>query len=138
NLYPDARRCLAALREQGLLVGLAGNQTSRAEGILRSLDLPVDLIGTSDSWGVEKPSAAFFERLIQEAGCPAEQVVYVGDRLDNDIGPAQQQGIETAFVRRGPWGYILQDDEVLGRCLFRLDSLAELPALLAKHNADNG
>jgi hypothetical protein len=33
NLYPDARQCLAALREQGLLVGLAGNQTSRAEGI---------------------------------------------------------------------------------------------------------
>jgi len=29
NLYPDARPCLAALRVQGLLVGLAGNQTAR-------------------------------------------------------------------------------------------------------------
>src|SRR5436305_9305051 len=61
NLYPDARPCLAALREQGLLVGLAGNQTSRAEGILRSRDLPVDLIGTSDGWRAEKPGAAFFQ-----------------------------------------------------------------------------
>ncbi len=36
NLYEDARPCLAALREQGLLVGLAGNQTARAEKILRA------------------------------------------------------------------------------------------------------
>src|SRR5437762_12005075 len=56
NLYPDARPCLAALRAQGLRVGLAGNQTARAEQILRALDLPVDVIGTSDTWGVEKPS----------------------------------------------------------------------------------
>jgi HAD superfamily hydrolase (TIGR01662 family) len=138
NVYPDARPCLAALREQGLLVGLAGNQTSRAEGILRSLDLPVDVIGTSDGWRVEKPSVAFFRRLIQEAGCPAAQILYVGDRLDNDVKPAQQQGIATGFLRRGPWGYILQNQEVLDRCLFRLNSLAELPDLVAKHNADSG
>lgn len=38
NLYPDARPCLTALREQGLRVGLAGNQTARAETILRVLN----------------------------------------------------------------------------------------------------
>jgi FMN phosphatase YigB (HAD superfamily) len=134
NLYADARPCLAALREQGLLVGLAGNQTARAEKILRALDLPVDLIGTSDSWGVEKPSAAFFDRVVAEAGCPAGAVLYVGDRLDNDIKPAQAAGIPTALIRRGPWGYILQDQEAVDRCLFQIDSLAELPELVRKHN----
>lgn len=134
NLYADARPCLAALREQGLLVGLAGNQTARAEKILRALDLPVDLIGTSDSWGVEKPSAAFFDRVVAEAGCPAGAVLYVGDRLDNDIKPAQAAGIPTALIRRGPWGYILQDQEAADRCLFQIDSLAELPELVRKHN----
>lgn len=73
NLYPDARPCLAALRSQGVLVGLAGNQAARAEEILRTLSLPVDVIGTSDGWGAEKPGAAFFERLITEAGCPAQR-----------------------------------------------------------------
>ncbi|MGL5864310.1 MAG: HAD family hydrolase [Dermatophilaceae bacterium] len=135
DLYTDARPCLAALRECGLLVGLAGNQTSRAEGILRSMDLPVDVIGTSDGWGAEKPGAAFFERLIVEANCPAEAILYVGDRLDNDVRPAQALGIPTAVLRRGPWGYILDDQDVLDRCLFQLDSLAELPDLVAKHNA---
>ncbi|XNL28383.1 HAD family hydrolase [Longispora sp. K20-0274] len=135
DLYPDSRPCLSALREQGLLVGLAGNQTARAETILRSLDLPVDLIGTSDGWGVEKPSGAFFDRIVTEAGCPAEEILYVGDRLDNDIKPAQPTGMQTALLRRGPWGYILDDPTVSDRCLFKIDSLAELPELVAKYNA---
>ncbi|MEU8193821.1 HAD family hydrolase [Microbispora amethystogenes] len=136
NLYPDARPCLAELREMGLRVGLAGNQTSRAESILRTLGLPVDVIGTSDGWGVEKPAPAFFERVVAEAGCPAESVLYVGDRLDNDIRPAQRAGLRTALVRRGPWGHLLRDEAVTRSCLFHVDSLDELPALVRKHNGD--
>ncbi|MEW9532119.1 HAD family hydrolase [Microbispora sp. NPDC049125] len=135
NLYPDARACLAEFRAMGLRVGLAGNQTARAELILRSLGLPVDVVGTSDGWGVEKPGHAFFERVVAEAGCPPEAVLYVGDRLDNDIRPAQEAGLRTALVRRGPWGHILHDPAVTQRCLFRVDSLDELPALVRKHNA---
>jgi HAD superfamily hydrolase (TIGR01549 family) len=134
DLYPDARPCLAALRDMGLRVGLAGNQTARAETILRALDLSVEVIGTSDGWGVEKPSVAFFDRVVTEAGCRADQVLYVGDRLDNDIRPAQEAGISTALVRRGPWGYILDDRAVSERCLFQIDSLAELPELVRKYN----
>lgn len=134
DLYADSRPCLEALQAQGLRVGLAGNQTARAEGILRDLHLPVDVIGTSDGWGVEKPALAFFERVVAEAGYPASQVLYVGDRLDNDIRPAQAAGLATAWIRRGPWGHILDDPETAGRCLFRLDSLAELPTLVATQN----
>ncbi len=135
NLYPDARPWLAALQEQGLRVGLAGNQTMRAEEVLKTLDLPVDVVGTSGGWGVEKPSPAFFARLIEEAGCSADSLLYVGDRLDNDVKPAQQAGITTALIRRGPWAYILDDEPVSSRCLFRLRGLAELPGLLGEHNA---
>lgn len=143
NLYPDVRSCLSALREQGLTVGVAGNQTARAEAILRELDLPIDVLGTSDNWDAEKPSRAFFERLIAEAGTPPKRILYVGDRLDNDIRPAIELGIKTAVVRRGPWGHILRGDtasQILGtdveqRCLFRLDDLSELPTLVMRHNA---
>jgi HAD superfamily hydrolase (TIGR01662 family) len=134
NLYADARPCLAELRRMGLRVGLAGNQTARAEQILKALDLPVDVIGTSDGWEAEKPSAAFFTRVIEEAGCSKGSVLYVGDRLDNDIQPAQQAGISTAVVRRGPWGFILADESVSNRCVFRLDGLAELPELVRAYN----
>ena len=138
DLYPDARACLSALRDQGLRVGLAGNQTARAEVILDALDLPVDVVGTSDGWGVEKPSPDFFARTVVEAGCPAAEVLYVGDRLDNDIRPAQAAGLATALLRRGPWGYILADPAVAGRCLFHLDSLRPLPDLLRRHNHESG
>jgi HAD superfamily hydrolase (TIGR01662 family) len=135
NLYPDARPCLGELQQRGLRVGLAGNQTARAERILKALDLPVDVIGTSDGWGVEKPSPAFFARVIEEAGCAAGSVLYIGDRLDNDIRPAQHAGISTALIRRGPWGFIVNDETVSSRCLFRLSGLAQLPGLIREHNA---
>jgi len=135
NLYADARQCLADLQKAGLMVALAGNQTARAESILRSLNLPVDLIGTSDSWGVEKPSPAFFERIVKELKCPAESILYVGDRLDNDVGPAQQAGMSTALIRRGPWGYILDRPEISGKCLFILDALDVLTEKLLQYNS---
>lgn len=138
NLYPDTRPCLGELQQMGLRVGLAGNQTARAERILKSLDLPVGVIGTSDGWGVEKPSPAFFARMIEEAGCLAGSVLYVGDRLDNDIRPAQHAGMSTALIRRGPWGFIAEDETVSSRCLFRLTGLAELPDLIREHNASQG
>ncbi|MGW4364550.1 HAD family hydrolase [Nocardia takedensis] len=142
DLYTDVRPCLSALRGQGLKVGIAGNQTTRAEGILRELDLPHDVLGTSDSWGASKPSSAFFERLIDEASVPAERILYVGDRVDNDLRPAIELGIQAAVIRRGPWGHILRDEtahKILGvdierESLFRLDSLTELPDLVRRYN----
>lgn len=136
DLYPDARPCLEELQQMGLRVGLAGNQTAQVEHILEALELPVDVIATSDGWGVEKPTAAFFERMTEEAGVPAERILYVGDRLDNDIRPAQEAGIATALIRRGPWGYISRGPETETHCLFQLTSLAELPALVTEHNTN--
>lgn len=124
DVYDDARACLALLRSHGLIVGLAGNQTARAEQLLRALQLPVDWIGTSSSWGVEKPSRAFFERLIRECGCPSDAVAYVGDRLDNDVRPALDAGLVAVLIRRGPWGHIQRSSDV--RPHIEVESLAEL------------
>ena len=77
DLYPDVRPCLEQLQQLGLTVGVAGNQTSRAEQILRELQLPIDVLGTSDSWGAEKPSKASFDRLVIEAAVPADRILYV-------------------------------------------------------------
>ncbi|HLE80550.1 MAG TPA: HAD-IA family hydrolase, partial [Dehalococcoidia bacterium] len=88
DLYPDVRSCFEALRVAGYLIGVAGNQPARADGQLRALGLPFDLIGISAAWGVEKPSPKFFSRIVRAAGLPPEEIAYVGDRLDNDILPA--------------------------------------------------
>lgn len=136
DLYPDARPALAELREQGLWVGIAGNQTLRAGGILRSLDLPSDMIATSDDWGAAKPAPEFFHHVAEAAPCEVPEILYVGDRLDNDILPAAKVGMRTALVRRGPWGIIQQDDPDADRIpTMRIDSLTELPGKIAEFNA---
>jgi HAD superfamily hydrolase (TIGR01549 family) len=130
DLYPDARPCLAQLKELGFLVGLAGNQTAGAERLLRQLDLPADFIGTSNGWGVEKPSPAFFDKIIAECGCPPGEIAYVGDRLDNDINPALTAGMIAVFLRRGPWAYIHAGHADAAKAHLRIDSLLGLPELL--------
>ena len=65
-----------------------------------------DLVATSADWGVSKPDPAFFARLLSELDLPAEQVAYVGDRVDNDVVPAAAAGLFTVHLRRGPWGVI--------------------------------
>lgn len=106
DLYPDALDCLGRLRRAGYRLGLAGNQSLEAEAALGALGLPVSFVASSARFGVEKPAAAFFERLVAEAGRPAPQVAYVGDRLDNDVLPARRAGLWAVFVRRGPWGHL--------------------------------
>lgn len=136
DLYPDVRPSLARLREDGLWVGIAGNQTIRAGGILRSLDLPSDMIATSDDWGVAKPDPTFFEHLVKAAPCEASEILYVGDRLDNDVRPAASVGLQTALIRRGPWAIIQQHDPDAERvATVRIDSLAELPPYVERVNA---
>lgn len=131
DVYPDVRSCLTKLRSLGLLVALAGNQAASAGRRLREMSLPVDLIATSDDWGVAKPSPEFFDKLITFSGFPADQILYVGDRVDNDIGPAQESGMLAALIRRGPWAHIQPVGSGASSADYRIDSLDELPPLFA-------
>jgi HAD superfamily hydrolase (TIGR01549 family) len=140
DLYPDVRPTLTALREMGLWVGIAGNQTLKAGRILRQMGLPADLIATSADWGVAKPDPGFFRRVMQAAPGNGNEIVYVGDHRDNDLVPAKAAGMRAAFIRRGPWGHLWTDDpRVIKLADWRVTSLSELPELLApelSHTAD--
>jgi hypothetical protein len=106
---------------------------SQAGAILRGLNLPADLIGTSEDWCAMKPDAAFFEAVAAAAPCPAGKIVYVGDRLDNDLKPAKAAGMRTTFIRRGPWGYAWEHHpDLMDAADWRVTLLAELPPLLAE------
>jgi len=122
DLYPDARPCLERLRGT-YRTGAVGNTGVETEELLRPL---VDFVGSSARWGVEKPSPAFFARLVAEAGTRPERIAYVGDRVDNDIVPALAAGLVAVHVRRGPWGLLHEAPPGA----IRIDSLDELPAKL--------
>ncbi|MFE3881652.1 HAD family hydrolase [Streptomyces lydicus] len=136
DLYADVRPALARLRADGLWLGIAGNQTVRAGGILRSLFTnDVDLIGTSDDWGAGKPDRLFFERVADAVPFAHDQILYVGDRVDNDLRPAVAAGMHTALVHRGPWATIQWNTvEACELPTFRIESLMELPEAITKFN----
>ncbi|MFI7447950.1 HAD family hydrolase [Nonomuraea sp. NPDC049714] len=106
DLYGDVREALAGLRAAGYQVIVAGNQPTRAYDALVKMELPVDSVHTSDGWGVSKPAPEFFAKVAAVAGREPGEVLYVGDRLDNDVLPAAAAGMRTALLRRGPWGFL--------------------------------
>ncbi|MDR3080626.1 MAG: HAD family hydrolase [Streptomyces sp.] len=136
DLYPDVRPALARLRADGLWLGIAGNQTVRAGRILRELFTDdVDLIGTSDDWGASKPDIAFFRRVAEVVPFENSEILYVGDRVDNDLRPAAAAGMESALIRRGPWATIQwHTGEAEKLPTFRIESLTELPDRIREFN----
>lgn len=131
DLYDDVRPALTSLRQLGLRVIVAGNQTARAADLLRALHLPADLIVTSGEWGIAKPDTAFFRKAVDAAQAAPEETVYVGDHPANDIFPAAAAGLRTAHLRRGPWGNLWADTpEVIETADWRINELTDLPQLL--------
>jgi FMN phosphatase YigB (HAD superfamily) len=130
DLYPDVLTAVADLRKAGFRVGVAGNQPVATEAALRAMGLELDLVASSERWAATKPERAFFDRLVEEAGVPAAEIAYVGDRLDNDVRPALAAGLLPVFIRRGPWGRI---QEWIGQPpaeAIVIQGLAELPERL--------
>jgi len=136
DLYEDVRPALAQLRADGLWLGIVGNQTIRAGKILRDLFTDdVDLIGTSDDWGASKPDPEFFRRVAEVVPFTHDEILYVGDRVDNDLRPAVAAGMHTALVHRGPWATIQwRTEEAEKLPTFRVENLSQLPALIADFN----
>jgi len=127
DLYPDAIACLESCRALGLRVGIVGNQTEALERWARDAALPADVISSSASLGVQKPDPRFFHRIVELAGFPPGEVVYVGDRVENDVLPVLAAGLVAVHVRRGPWGRL----QTSPASVPTIDSLAELPETLA-------
>ncbi|MFI7463611.1 HAD family hydrolase [Nonomuraea sp. NPDC049646] len=130
DLYPDVREALAALRAAGFQVIIAGNQPRRAFDALVAMDLPVDSVHTSEGWGLSKPAPEFFAKVASVAGREPGEILYVGDRLDNDVLPAARAGMRTALLRRGPWGFLhAERPQAKAADLIADDLHALLPAL---------
>lgn len=132
DLYPDVRDALRELRACGVRIVLAGNQPERRTAQLQALELAVDDVVTSEELGAEKPSPAFFTAVLTRLGidaADAARVLYVGDRVDNDVLPAIEAGMATCWVRRGPWGQLHDLPDDVSPDLI-LDGVGELPQLV--------
>ncbi|MFE1384244.1 HAD family hydrolase [Streptomyces sp. NPDC058740] len=135
DLYDDVRPALAALRELGVRVVIAGNQTVKAAKLLRYLNLPADFVATSGEWGCAKPSGEFFARVLETAaGAAPWEIVYVGDHPANDTLAASAAGLRAAHLRRGPWGHLWADEPMVVEAAdWVIDSLYDLIDIVKQH-----
>ena len=129
DLYPDARPALQSLAERGVRVAVAGNFSSAIANDVRSWALPIEAVLSAEELGAEKPTAAFFEGLASRVGVRPDEILYAGDRVDNDVTAARAAGCRTVWVRRGPWA-LLHDGDLLPAGVVTVDGLEEIAGLV--------
>ena len=125
-LYDDAAKCLEIL-SKSYKIGIIANQSlgtkERLEqhGILKYIDLVV----ASAEEGVAKPDRRIFEIALERSNCRPNHAVMIGDRIDNDIIPANALGMRTIWIRQGFGKYWVVTEE-MERADYTVDCLTEL------------
>lgn len=131
-LYDDALCSLAAL-SQKYKIGVIANQSpgtrERLEkcGILKYID---EVVASAEE-GVAKPDRRIFELALERSGCKPANGVMIGDRLDNDIAPANLIGMKTVWIKQGFGRYqtVRQEHE---KPDLTVNSLTELCGILLR------
>ncbi|MDB5341297.1 MAG: yjjG [Planctomycetaceae bacterium] len=100
--FPDVAETLQHLDAQGIEVLVASNFDERLHPLCDELPelrlLRKRVVSASIGW--HKPSPHFYTHLIEVAGCPADQILMVGDDLENDVVAAQASGLPAVWINR--------------------------------------
>ncbi len=129
-LYPQVKTVLTYLASKYKL-GIIANQ---ADGLIERLNefeiaKYFSVIISSWDYGVMKPDLELFRIGIEKAECKPQEIVMVGDRLDNDIFPAKALGMNTVWVKQGFGGMQIPKSQ-LYEPTKEIDSLDELINIL--------
>ena len=135
---PDIKETLAKLKGMGLKLGILSNtfisagSLDRQFGQLGMLEFfPYRLY--SYQFEYRKPDRRIFEAAIAKIGEPAENILFVGDRIYTDIRPALKAGMRAALKS----AYTNKGKEVPNG-VWRIEKIAELPAIIETVNIDDG
>jgi len=130
----DIKQTLSRLRGLGLKLGIVSNTFVNRASLQKHLQLlsiaeffPLQLY--SYEFNTRKPNKALFRIAAEKIGVPPENILFVGDRIDNDIAPAMASGMRAALKdaytnvgKKTPPG------------AHRVHCLAELPELIESIN----
>jgi putative hydrolase of the HAD superfamily len=135
---PEIKDTLISLKGLGLKLGILSNTFVHAD----SLEQHLKQLGLLDFFSVRmysyqfdfrKPDLRIFEIAAERLGEPAERIIYVGDRIDTDIAPALKIGMKPALKAAYTNAGKTPPDGA-----FKINQIAELPALIKKINTKKG
>jgi 2-haloacid dehalogenase len=99
--FPDTLPALRRAHDSVLrLIIVSNTDRDILEHSLRHIEGPIDDVVTAEDVRSYKPALPHFERALEVAGVPAEQILHVAFGFKYDIGPAQQLGFRSAWVNR--------------------------------------
>ncbi len=135
--FPDVIPFLVKARETypDLKLGIItdGIPVKQFEKILRlRIERYFDEIIISDDIGIRKPNPKLFSYALDKVKVKPSETLMVGDRLDNDIEPANAVKIHTALIHRKTKYDV--DSEKISKIKpeFEIQSLSELSLILEK------
>jgi len=136
TIEPTIKETFARLKALGLKLGILSNTFISG----RSLERQLEQIGILDyftmrmysyEFDFRKPDLRIFRIAVERIGEAAENILYVGDRIDKDIQPALKVGMQpvlkAAYTNTG---------KTPPNGAWKIEHLSELPALIEKNNAD--
>ena len=104
KLYDDVEDCLLKLKKLVIQTAIItdGIPIKQYEKILRlKIDTLIDLVVISDEIGIKKPNPELYNYCLKKFGVNGPETIYVGDRIDKDIIPANLNGIFSVYLHRG-------------------------------------
>lgn len=101
-LFPNTVETIQTLSKSYKIGVLANQPLNTIERLKRDgLYELCDLCLLSECENLFKPDPKFFLRAIYCANCEPNEIVMIGDRLDNDVYPAKKVGMRTIRIKQG-------------------------------------
>lgn len=126
TIYPQADYVLNYLSVKYNL-GIIANQNKDLSERLRQFGIYdyFNIVVSSSDIGFAKPDERIFKFALKQANCPAQNTYMIGDRLDNDIIPAQHIGMRTVWIKQG-FGGLGNPDKLSTFPDYIVENLSEL------------
>ena len=131
---PEAKETLTALKKMGLKLGIVSNtfvNGSSLEKHLEQLSI-LDFFSVrlySYEFGFRKPDTRIFKIAAERVGETLGNIMFVGDRIDMDVGPAAKIGMQpvlkAAYTNAG---------KKIPKGTWKINQLSELPGLIKRIN----
>lgn len=140
KLYDDVENSLEKLRELSIKTAIItdGIPIKQYEKILRlKIDILIDLVVISDEIGIKKPNPELFNYCLKKFEVKGQETIYVGDRIDKDIIPANLNDIYSVYLHRGgKYDTYNADNEVQGilKPNYEISNLNELFKIIDEIN----
>ena len=108
--YPEAKTVLHELmKDHSVFIG-SNTDNDVLESVMEKNNITVHKVYTSENLKCYKPSSQFFTQILADNGLSANEVLFVGDSITDDIKGPKAIGMKTVWIdRNGVGGDFGQD-----------------------------